>query len=139
MFALSSSYNNRSMRSSDQELLVVPKSRLRIKWDNAFQIVGLELCNSLLLDLKYVNPFVWTEFCLIVPCLSWLPFISIVSFIFSLYFHLCGILWHLFLKSAIWIFYLLKSIQCFFCWFAKQCFVLVTFYTAFKTFWDTSM
>ena len=42
----------RSLRSSDQNLLVVPRTRLKTKGDRAFEVVAPRLWNSLPPDLR---------------------------------------------------------------------------------------
>ena len=46
---------SRSLRSSDQGLLVVPRSRLKTKGDCAFEVVAPKLWNSLPLNLRSVD------------------------------------------------------------------------------------
>ncbi|KAF7659121.1 hypothetical protein LDENG_00002690, partial [Lucifuga dentata] len=45
----------RSLRSSDQGLLFVPRSRHKTKGDYAFQVVAPKLWSSLPLDIRTVN------------------------------------------------------------------------------------
>ncbi|KAF7647387.1 hypothetical protein LDENG_00173130 [Lucifuga dentata] len=46
---------NRSLRSSDQALLSVPRSRLKTKGDRAFKVMAPKLWNFLPLDLRAVD------------------------------------------------------------------------------------